>query len=248
MWDKDYYHDKALYGQGVALINQARRDTAKINASTKSTYVGPLPRPRSSGGKTNIKDVLLIGAIVVVFSFLLPIIQWYVSDTRNYIATGAMIIPLFAVWIRRRLQTRLPMLPEMVSVASLAVVYIYVCDDCLLATDNILGFAYLPALGALVGSIVFLIFKRSGRSTAFAESDLRYAIGQSFLIAGLIILTPLLFDALIMGALKWMGIVAAFEPFTKQLGITEGQLTRAFVGIYFAVAAFGVCEARKLNK
>ena len=245
MWDKDYYHDNALYGQGTALINQARRDAQKLKASNQSSYVRPAPRPRAVGGNGNVKDKLLLGIFIVICAALIPIFQWYTSDSRNYIATGAIIAPLVAVWIRRRLQTRLPMLPEMLSVASLAVVYIYVCDDCLLATDKILGFAYLPAMGTLIGCSIFLIAKRLDRSTGFADFGVGHALWQSFLIAFTISCLPVIVDGGIMGLLTWFGAMESYELFMKTQGATEGHLTRLVVGMYFVVASFGVCEARK---
>ena len=144
MWDKDYYHDKALYGQGTALINQARRDTAKLNASVQSNYVRPKANTGSSGDTVGVFLVAGIALLIVAAMIITAISQavaWYTSDTRNYIATGAIIAPLIAVWIRRHLLTRMPMLPELVSVASAVVVAVYVCTSCFLAEGFHLGIA-----------------------------------------------------------------------------------------------------------
>lgn len=243
MWDKDYYHDKALYGQGMARINQARRDTAKLNASVQSSYVRPKANTGSSGDTVGVFLVAGIALLIVAAMIITAIAQavaWYTSDPRYYIATGAIIAPIVVVWIRRHLLTRLPMLPELVSVASVVVVAV---TSCFLAEGFHLGLSYWPAIAAVVGCVAYLITEHFEISTTFDDESLRAntKLALEISLGGMGII--LILDMMLMGALIYFGVIDEFQLGMAYLGASEGQILQIVFAAFLACAFFGVCKA-----
>lgn len=242
MWDEEYYSDRNLYGPGAALVNQERRDAQKRATKNQSTYTSTGNHGPSIGGPLVLICVGLF-ALALLIALIEMAVEWYTSDVRHYIVTGAVIVPVLALVVRRYLRERLPMLPEVFSLGCLVALYIYVCSDCFLVTENSFSYAYLPALAAFLGCTAFLILDRLEIVTPFAD---RTGLSRVLLALQLMMLVWTFFilpDVAIMGALTWLGFVDQFHSYILTHALSEAQLIQIIIAGTLSFWSFGICES-----